>query len=592
MHMTFRRKVRQAPQLVGRYITAVLLVVLAAANLLTYVLAHPWGAAGGFTELFALDDLGSGRGGIVITALLLLVLARALARGKRQAWLLSVGLIIFSFIAALSERASRPTLMILLGLLLLLLLLAPLFSARSDPRALRRGYVALILGLMTLLGRGTIHILLHIGREDILLIEPRGLFFVLRAAAYLLLCYGVVEVLRPVLRAQAVPATERERAFEVVRRQGQLSLAHFALGPNMSYFWSESGWSFLAYRASHGIAVVLGDPIGPREELASLLESFQAFCHEQDWKLAIYQASSQTLQTFERATIHAIEVGEEAIIDTATFTLQGKIGAPVRHAIARAKRGGISIRFWQGEALPEPVFEQMKRISAAWLSAHHTHSQMGFSMGRFPTDWSPNLLTAAALGPDGAIQAFVTWTPLYAADGWTLDNMRRTAETVPGTMEYLIAASVEWARARGYRHMSLSLAPLATPSDDLKDLAFLSTPKRWRISSSARLLQRSAAYLHDRGLLLGNYRSLYFFKQKFHPVWEPRYLIVEDVSTLPRALIALAVVHGMSWRALLGETVAALRGPGRQMAITADQPELSAPPSAGRSGPLATDGSA
>jgi hypothetical protein len=62
-------------------------------------------------------------------------------------------------------------------------------------------------------------------------------------------------------------------------------------------------------------------------------------------------------------------------------------------------------------------------------------------------------------------------------------------------------------------------------------------------------------------LLLGHDYSLYFFKQKFHPVWEPRYLVVAEISTLPRVLIALAVVHGMSWRTLLDEAYTAVRRP-------------------------------
>ena len=548
-----------ARHIAGRYLPALLLVILAVADMLT--LAHPRGATSGVAEAFALDDLGWGRQGIIITALILLLVARALARGKRQAWLLSVGLVAFSFVATLTERTSRPTLLLLLGLLLTLLVLAPLFPARSDPRALTRGYAALLLGLVTLLGHGTIHILIHMGRADILLFEPRGLLYVLRAAAYLLLSYGVVEVLRPVLRMRDTPATERERADEIVRLHGRCGLAHFALGSSLSYFWSDSRCSFIAYRASHGIALVLGDPIGPQEELAPLVHAFRAFCHKQDWQPAIYQASPQTLALLARDAIHAIKIGEEAIVDTATFTLRGKIGASVRHAVARAKRGGISIRCWQGEAIPESVFAGMKRISAAWLHARHTRNQMGFSMGRFPTDWSSDLLTAAALTADGEVQAFVTWTPLYAGDGWTLDTMRRAVEAVPGTMEYLIAASVEWAQMRGYRHMSLSLAPLSCLGNELKDLTTAPPSRRWRISSSARLLQRTGGYLHRRGLLLGNYRSLSFFKQKFQPVWEPRYLVVEDVSTLPRVLHALASVHGMRWRTVLYEAVTALRSP-------------------------------
>ena len=228
----------------------------------------------------------------------------------------------------------------------------------------------------------------------------------------------------------------------------------------MSYYWNASGQAFLAYRVHRGVAVMLGDPVGQEGDLGHLMREFQAFCRRQDWELAIYQASPTTLEYFATSAIHAIKVGEEAIVDTGRFTVQGKIGAPVRHAIARARRGNVTISIWQGEVLSEPIFAGMKRINMAWLKAQHTHGQMGFSMGRFPADWSPDLLTVVAQGEDGDVLAFLTWTPLYRGNGWTLDNMRRAGNTVPGTMEYLIAESLEWARTRGYGTMSLSLAPL------------------------------------------------------------------------------------------------------------------------------------
>ena len=97
--------------------------------------------------------------------------------------------------------------------------------------------------------------------------------------------------------------------------------------------------------------------------------------------------------------------------------------------------------------------------------------------------------------------------------------------------------------------------------DELQTIRAVTQPIGMRVSRLARLLQRSAASLHTRGLLLGNYRSLHFFKQKFQPIWEARYLVIEDISTLPRVLLALAIVHGMSGRTLLGDIAAALRKP-------------------------------
>jgi phosphatidylglycerol lysyltransferase len=248
----------------------------------------------------------------------------------------------------------------------------------------------------------------------------------------------------------------------------------------------------------------------------------------------------------------AHKIGEEAVIDIGRFTMVGKIGAPVRHSVTRARRGGMRVHLWQGEELPEALFAGMKRVSSAWQTAQHANVQMGFSMGRFPADWSPELLTAVACDDAGEVQAFQTWAPLYRGDGWSLDAMRRAENTEPGTMELLIAESIGWARERGYHHMSLGLAPLAGLGTDPEVALSLG-----RETTSA--LERIAGSLHHRRLFLANYSTLFHFKAKFQPTWEPRYLIVEDSRALPRVLHALMRAMGYNWKSIAREALAGLR---------------------------------
>ena len=164
-------------------------------------------------------------------------------------------------------------------------------------------------------------------------------------------------------------------------------------------------------------------------------------------------------------------------------------------------------------------------------------------MGRFPADWSKDQLTLVAIDPQGKVQAFLTWTPLYAGNGWALDTMRRGEGTPSGAMELLIAHAIEWAKAHGYERMSLGLAPLVG-LDEHKDLdhAPCYTGQSSKLRSSS-FVERGAAFLHQRGILLGKYRSLYGFKAKFQPGWEPRYLIVNERAALLKILLALARAH-------------------------------------------------
>ena len=388
-----------------------------------------------------------------------------------------------------------------------------------------------------------------------------ALLFMLHVVSFLIIGFAVVEILRPVHSTLHQLDNERVHVYEVMNQYGNLATTHFVLGGDKSYFWSETGKAFIAYRVVHRVALALGDPIGPEEEHATILTAFLQFCRLQDWPVALYQASAQTSYRCQERGLLAYKIGEEALIDVALFSLLGKRGAPVRHAIARARRAGLSAQCWQGFALPQAVFTGMQRISAEWLDTRKVQNQMGFSMGHFPADWSKDLLTVVALDPQGKVEAFLTWTPLYAGNGWALDTMRRGEGTPSGAIELLIAHAIEWAQAHGYAHMSLGLAPLVglTEEEELVDVPC----NPWQSNSfrSSSLVERGAAFLHQRGILLGKYRSLYFFKAKFQPTWEPRYLIVGERSALLRILLALARAHGSGWLNIVKEMWVTLDSP-------------------------------
>jgi lysylphosphatidylglycerol synthetase-like protein (DUF2156 family) len=94
--------------------------------------------------------------------------------------------------------------------------------------------------------------------------------------------------------------------------------------------------------------------------------------------------------------------------------------------------------------------------------------------------------------------------------------------------------------------MSLGLAPLAGLEREALEASYNATScKPWPRPFSS--LERSAAFLHRRGLVLGAYRSINAFKAKFQPTWEARYLIVSERSYFPRILLALAQAHDRGW---------------------------------------------
>ena len=131
--------------------------------------------------------------------------------------------------------------------------------------------------------------------------------------------------------------------------------------------------------------------------------------------------------------------------------------------------------------------------------------------------------------------AFVTFTPIYGSQaihlehacwGWSLDLMRRTPDAPPGSIELLLVRAIEWLREKGAQVISLGTVVLADTHHEM--------------TTSQRQLA-NFAFEHLR--FLEAHRSLFRFKQKFHPCWESRYMAVSTTLALPKVALALLRVH-------------------------------------------------
>ena len=91
-------------------------------------------------------------------------------------------------------------------------------------------------------------------------------------------------------------------------------------------------------------------PSGQRRSMPSTLAKFISYCRRQDWAFGIYQASPTAYRLGRGQGLRGFKIGEDALVDLRSFTLEGKAGAAVRHSVARARRGGLTVRLFHGRA--------------------------------------------------------------------------------------------------------------------------------------------------------------------------------------------------------------------------------------------------
>jgi phosphatidylglycerol lysyltransferase len=486
----------------------------------------------------------------VVIGFLLIMLSRGLARGKRQAWQVTLALVLLS--VGLHALQGGWVLASWGALLASALIgsLRPLFRARSDPPSVRRGYVALCSGFLLVFTytvgglillraqfapvvrlESTIRLAIHalawmqLARHIPATPQARWFLAAVPWLSFSALIVGVAQILRPVASSLLPNLAERERVESLVRRWGSSSISACALGPEKSYFFDRSGQSVLAYRLASNVAVVAGDPIGPADRLPRLLTEFAAFCREQDWPMVFWQVRPELLPLYAAHGLRAIKIGEDAILNPGTYTLRGNAMENVRASALHAKKSGVTVRFFDGQVDEPGLVCQMEAIHAAWL-AKKGGVEMGFSMGRFGERLDLEAIFAVAVDAQEQVRAFVSFVPIYSRNGWALDLMRRAPEAPKGTMELLLARALERFAAQGSAMVSLGVAPLANTSGE-----------------PSTSVQQLCYFISRRFGGLAGATSLYNFKRKFQPRWEPRYLVYPSTLALPRVGLALATAH-------------------------------------------------
>ncbi|MBV9688367.1 MAG: DUF2156 domain-containing protein [Ktedonobacteraceae bacterium] len=485
----------------------------------------------------------------VIIGFLLLMLSYGVIRGKRQAWRATVLLLLI--LAFLYVLHSGPLLITLLslGLLTLLVFFSQDFCAKSDPPSVWRGYLALASGLSivvlyTVGGFLAFHNRFELVFErfdiddfiNLLLTHAHMRYFIPDPQAMLfghvipLLClcavlYGAVSILRPVAAVLHPDEQERQRASALTRLYGRNSISYFALSAEKSYFFSASGQSFISYVLEGNVAVVAGDPIGPTEELAQVIEQFTSFCREQDWTIVFWQVLDTTIDLYRAAGMHTLKIGEDAVIDTQTFTLAGKAMANVRTSAKRAEKEGLQVVFYRGRVPNAEHLAQMEQISHAWL-ASKGGTEMGFSLGCFDPRSDDEQVYALAIDGRHRVHAFVSFVPVHGRNGWGLDLMRRSECTACGTMELLLVRSIEYFKKSGAEMVSLGLAPLSNANN-----------------TGENFLENSLDFLTSHFGDSNKNQALFRFKKKFQPCWESRYLVFSSTLRLPTIGWAIYRAH-------------------------------------------------
>lgn len=341
------------------------------------------------------------------------------------------------------------------------------------------------------------------------------------------LLLGLWVVFRPLAAPRALPdAQVRRAAAGLVHAYGTDTLAAFKLRRDKQYLFSPDGQALVGYRVENGVLLVSGDPVGAAEAVPEAVRAAAAFAESRGLRLAVLGASEALLPVWREAGLRALYLGDEAIVDTGSFSLEGRAIRKVRQSVTRLEKAGYTASASTLADLAPAALAELEAISAGWLDGK---PERGFVMAMDALDPAaqPDSVVVVARDETGAARGFLHLVPAYGRPAMSLSLMRRDRATPNGLTEYLVVQAVELLRARGTQEVSLNFAAFAR---------LLHSP-HGRVQRTAGRILCAA----DRWFQI---ESLYRFNAKFFPRWEPRWFLYEGKLGLARAGLAALWVEG------------------------------------------------
>ncbi len=517
-----RRRVRQVAAAV-LYATAVLNVVFAALWRIRSTQPVDHWLPFGVHPLSVVEALVAG--------LALFGLARGIRRGLRPVWVATLLVILATTIDRLVQGrpAGGPT----IALVFCLWLVLEHQHFRVRPSGVSRLFVWVAAGgLVVIAGTAGVGNLLGEGhrlRFDVV--------FLLVVVVVLLLLLLVAPSGQESRRTGTARLEAFERARTIIETYGGDTLDYFALRDDKSWFFS--GESLVAYSVINGVMLVSPDPIGPPQDRAEVWSDVMDLAQSNNWSPSVLAASESWLPVYRASGLVDHYIGDEAIVDAATFSLKGKSMKSLRGAYNRIKKAGCSVQCFESTTDVPP--ELKDQILELMTETRQGEAERGYSMtlSRIFDPRDEGLLLAVCFDGDGRPLAFNQYVPASEVDGFSLDLMRRTndPDAPNGLTDFVIIETLQWMAERGLRGLGLNFATMrAVVAGEAGEGPWTS-------------LERSVLHHFSETLQI---ESLWRFNQKYDPRWNPRYVVTGPFLPLARSSLAIARAEAVTEIPVIG----------------------------------------
>ncbi|WP_208094631.1 phosphatidylglycerol lysyltransferase domain-containing protein [Mucilaginibacter agri] len=487
---------------------------------------------------------------VLIIGILLIVTSAFLIRGLRNAWYFALALCVFSLVGHITKAFDYEEALIAFFVLIALLLTQKQYYIRTNRnlQSLSLGAAIWIFAAVTIYGIVGFYYLdkKHFDVDFTLAASVRNTFvnFILLNSdglvprtrfanwfLYSINLFGVTAItlvfyafIKPYFLEREIDATELNKAQQLLEKYGNSPVDYFKTYADKLFFFSEDHDGFLAYRVANNFAIVLEEPVcfNSVGVKSSILREFEKFCQQQGIKAAYYRVDGLSLDLFGYLGKKWMVIGQEAILDLDTFSMEGKDRKSMRNAVNSMQKKGFITQIYEAP-IKEGLLQKLKLVSDEWLQSME-REELVFSQGMFDWEQLKNQTIITLENEDEKVLAFLNIIPDYTAGEATYDLIRKTPDAPGGNMDVLIIELINYCKNKGYHYLNMGLAPMSG------------------IEKAQDLPERTIKFAYEKIQQFRHYRGLRDFKEKFDPLWRNKYLVYENTYDLLQLPLAISKV--------------------------------------------------
>jgi lysyl-tRNA synthetase, class II len=244
--------------------------------------------------------------------------------------------------------------------------------------------------------------------------------------------------------------------------------------------------------------------------------------------VALYGVSARHIPRYEGMGLRAICVGEEAVLDPAGFTLEGRAVRKLRQSVHRVQRRGWQITACEGREIHAALEAEIDALEASWRSTKR--HLLGFAMGHGGIRVgraAGGSISACPLTRRCPARRDAVHLPLREAVAGHDAACRRNPQRAQRGAGLPSARD----RARAGRHRGQPQLRRARPPRSQRALVRV-------VGESGRAHRRRVA-----GAALSD-AAVDALQREVQPEWRPRYLVYESGAALPRSLFRVLQAEG------------------------------------------------